>query len=70
MLAILQKGQLILWIIMGLSVIAVVIISERLIFFHKIRIDEDKLIGRLKVTLGKGHYDEALAICEGNPAIQ
>ncbi len=68
MLDILQKGGFILWIIMGLSIIAIAIIIERLIFFRKIQVDEDKLIERLKSTLAKGHYDEALSICDGNPA--
>ncbi len=68
MFDILQKGGFILWIIMGLSIIAIAIIIERLIFFSKILVDEDKLIDRLKSTLAKGHYDEALSICDNNPA--
>jgi len=68
MFDILQKGGFILWIIMGLSIIAIAIIIERLIFFRKILVDEDKLIDRLKSTLAKGHYDEALSICDNNPA--
>jgi biopolymer transport protein ExbB len=68
MIDILQKGGFILWIIMGLSIIAIAIIIERLIFFRKIQVDEDKLIERLKSTLAKGHYDEALSICDNNPA--
>ena len=68
MFNILQKGGFILWIIMGLSIIAIAIIIERLIFFRKILVDEDKLIDRLKSTLAKGHFDEALSICDSNPA--
>ena len=68
MFNILQKGGFILWIIMGLSIIAIAIIIERLIFFQKILVDEDKLIDRLKSTLAKGHFDEALSICDSNPA--
>ncbi len=67
MFNILQKGGFILWIIMGLSIIAIAIIIERLIFFQKILVDEDKLIDRLKSTLAKGHFDEALSICDSNP---
>ena len=33
---------------------------------YRIRVDEDTLLSRLKLTLEKGHYDEALSICEGN----
>jgi len=67
MIDILQKGGPILWIILALSVVAAVIIIERLLFFRKIRVDEDKLISRLKSSLEKGHYDEALSICDSNP---
>ena len=50
------------------SIIAVAIIIERLIFFRKIKIDEGKMIDRLKATLEKKHFDEALSICETNPS--
>ena len=67
MIGILQKGGPILWIILGLSVVATAIIIERLLFFRKIRVDEDRLISRLKSALEKGHFDEALSICDNNP---
>ena len=62
MLQILQQGGVILWIIIALSPIATVIIIERLLYFRKIRVDEEKLIQRLKSSLEKGHYDEAGAL--------
>ena len=68
MLEILDKGGVILWIIMGLSVVAALIIIERLIYFRKIRGDEEKMIGRIKSVLAKGHFDEALSILEMNPS--
>jgi biopolymer transport protein ExbB len=68
MIDILEKGSFILWLIMGLSIVAIAIIIERLIYFRKIQVDEDKLIERLKSTLAKGHYDEALSICDNHPA--
>jgi len=68
MVEILEKGGIILWIILFLSVVAAVIIIEKLLYFRKIRVDEDKIIGRLKVALWKGHFDEALSICENNPS--
>ena len=67
MMDLLVKGGIILAIILLLSVVAAVIIIERLIYFRKIRADEEKLISRLRSTLEKGHFDEALSICEGNP---
>ena len=68
MLDILEKGGVIMWIIMFLSVIAAVLIIERLFYFRRIRVDEEKMISRLKSTLKKGHFDEALSICENNPS--
>lgn len=68
MLELLQKGGIIMGFIILLSLIATVIIIERLIYFRRIRVDEETLINRLKTTLQKGHHDEALAICESNPA--
>ena len=68
MLMLLDRGGIILALILVLSVIAVVIIVERLIFFRRIRVDENLIIERLRSTLEKGHYDEALSICENNPS--
>ncbi len=68
MVDILMKGGIILWLIAFLSVIAAVIIIEKLLYFRKIRVDEEKMIFRLRNALEKQHYDEALSICENNPA--
>jgi biopolymer transport protein ExbB len=68
MIDILLKGGVIMWIIAGLSIVAAVIIIERLLYFRKIRVDEEKMISRLKSVLSKRHYDEALSICETNPS--
>ena len=54
--------------ILLLSVAATVIIVERLLYFRKIKVDEEKMIARLKGALEKQHYDEALNICENNPS--
>jgi biopolymer transport protein ExbB len=68
MLAILSKGGIVMYLILFISLVGVVIIVERLLFFRRIRIDEDKMINRMRVTLEKHHFDEALAICENNPS--
>ena len=68
MLELIQRGGAILIIILGLSVIAIAIIIERLIFFRRLRVDQEKIINRLKSSLEKGHFDEALSICETNPS--
>lgn len=68
MIDILEKGGVIMWIILFLSVLAAIIIIERLLYFRKIRVDEERMISRLKSTLSKRHFDEALSICENNPS--
>lgn len=68
MIEIIRLGGVIMVLILALSLAAVAIIIERLLFFRRIRVDEEKMISRLKVTLEKGHFDEAISICENNPA--
>ena len=68
MIELLQKGGVIMGIIIALSLVAVVIIVERLIYFRRIRVDEEQMISRLRGALEKGHYEEAASICDNNPA--
>jgi biopolymer transport protein ExbB len=67
MLELMQKGGVVMILIALLALIGTIIIIERLIFFRKIRGDEEKMISRLKSALEKGHFDEATSICENNP---
>lgn len=66
MLEFIVKGGLVLWIIMALSVVAAIIIIERFLYFRRINVDEEKLFLRIKASIEKGHYDEALSICDNN----
>jgi len=68
MLDLLEKGGIVLVLIIVLAFIATVIIIERLLYFRRIRIDEEQMLSRLKATMEKGHFDEALSICEANPS--
>jgi biopolymer transport protein ExbB len=68
MIDFLLKGGVILFIIIALAFIAAVLIIERLLYFRRIRADEEKLLNRLKTTLEKRHFDEALSICESSPS--
>jgi len=68
MLDIVQKGGIIMYFILLCSLVGVAIIIERLLYFRRIRVDEEALIRRLKATLEKGHHDEAMAICEQHPS--
>jgi biopolymer transport protein ExbB len=60
------KGGWVLWIIIGLAVVATFIVIERLFYFRKIRVDETKLFARIRSCLEKGNFDEALSICDNN----
>jgi biopolymer transport protein ExbB len=68
MLDLIEKGGVILILIFVLALVAAVLIIERLLYFRRIRTDEEKLLGRLKSALEKKHYDEALNICESSPS--
>jgi biopolymer transport protein ExbB len=68
MLELFQKGGPVMYFILLCSLVAAVIIIERLIYFRRIRVDEDTLLARLKAALGKGHAEEALALCEQHPS--
>lgn len=60
------KGGIVLWVIMGLSVVGAAIIIERILYFRRITVDEDKLFQRIKASVEKGHFDEAMSICDNN----
>lgn len=66
MLDFISKGGPILWVIMGLSLVALAIVIERLLYLKRISIDEEKLFLRIKTSLMEGHFSEALAICDQN----
>ncbi|AFG38017.1 MotA/TolQ/ExbB proton channel family protein [Spirochaeta africana] len=67
MMVLVEQGGIILILIAMLSLVAAAIIIERLLYFSRIRADEEKLLTRLKNSLEKGHYEEAMSICEQNP---
>ena len=48
MLELLSKGGVVMYFILLLSIIATAIILERLLYFRKIKVDEEKFIGHLK----------------------
>lgn len=66
MMDLIVKGGFVLWLIMALSLGGLAIIIERILYFRSIKIDEDKLFQRIKAAVEKGHYDEAMAICDNS----
>jgi biopolymer transport protein ExbB len=63
-----QRGGVIFVLIIALSVVAVAIIIDRMLFYKKTRGDEEAIMRRLETTLAKGNFDEALAVCEAMPS--
>ena len=68
MIVLLGKGGPILWVIIALSFVAMAIVIERLLYFRKTVVDEDRLMTRLRSSLENRHYDEALSICDSHPS--
>jgi biopolymer transport protein ExbB len=66
MFDLIAKGGIVLWVIMVLSVVGAAIIIERILYFRRISVDEDKLFQRIKASVEKGHFDEAMSICDNN----
>ncbi|HUX37603.1 MAG TPA: MotA/TolQ/ExbB proton channel family protein [Rectinemataceae bacterium] len=66
MLQFIVQGGIVLWIIISLGVVSTVVVIERLLYFKAIAVDEEKLFARVSASIDKGHYDEALAICDTN----
>lgn len=66
MLTLLINGGPVLWLIMAISLGGIAIVVERVLFFRKVKSDEGKLFERIRASLEKEHFDEALSICDNN----
>ncbi len=66
MLDFMQKGGIVLWVLVAISAFVIALIIERLLYFKRISVDEKKLYARIKLAVEKGRLDEALAICDQN----
>lgn len=65
---IIARGGVVMILIMLLSVMAAVIIIERLLYLRSSRVDDQRLLERLGGAMAEGRYEEALAICDANPS--
>ena len=63
-LQLLEKGGLIMLLIGVLSIIAAVIVIERLLYFRGRSADEEKLLNGLSDTLERGLLDQAKGVCD------
>src|SRR6266516_1348509 len=55
-----------MWHIFALSVFAVGIITERVVFLRRSTIDKDKLLSLLKQQIMAGNIQGAIKLCSGN----
>ena len=67
-LQLVEKGGLVMLLIGVLSIIAAVIVIERLLYFRGRGADEEKLLKGLSDTLDKGLLDQAKGVCEQSHA--
>lgn len=63
-----ESGPIILSTIFIFSFVALVIIIEKILYFKKINVNEEKILNRLESSINKGHFDEALTICDTAPS--
>ncbi len=66
MLTLFVNGGPVLWLIIAISLAGIAIVVERVLFFRKVKSDEGKLFERIRASLEKEHFDEALSICDNN----
>ncbi|MDI6756990.1 MAG: MotA/TolQ/ExbB proton channel family protein [Endomicrobiia bacterium] len=62
------KGGFMMVPLIASSVIALAIIIDRLIFFHRISDDERLLMAQLTKEIKNGNYDGAISVCSRHPS--
>ena len=62
-----EKGGLLMWPIVGCSVIALTVFIERMIHLHRARIDAGNFLHTVRETLRNGGTEEAISLCEETP---
>ena len=60
---VIEKGGVIMVLIIILSIIATVIVIERLLYFQSRKYNERKLISEFKAQLSQGNYKKVLSLC-------
>jgi biopolymer transport protein ExbB len=63
-------AEWVMWLLVGLSVVAVTVIIERAIFFLTSRDDARRLSAKLRELLARGDVDEARIELEASPGIE
>ena len=66
-LSLIEAGGLMMWLLLGLSVLVFTCLIERTFHFHRAQIKHEGFIDGIKNTLGKQRRTEALALCDQAP---
>lgn len=61
---VMQKGGLIMWFILALSILALGVFIERLLFFHRCRLQVGEFLTGIKNLVRRQQYVEALERCD------
>lgn len=62
-----RQGGLVMWPLFALSLVALVVFVERLLFLHRNQIRSKEFLSGIENSLSKGRLIEALAICQDTP---
>ncbi|MFP4573322.1 MAG: MotA/TolQ/ExbB proton channel family protein [Desulfobacterales bacterium] len=57
-----KKGGPLVWPILGIGVLAVILVMERLVFLHRVHANADSLMGRFNQMAAKGDWDGCLKL--------
>lgn len=66
-LNLLGQGGPVMWVLLGLGVVAVVVFAERALFLHRGQIRSTAFLTGIKNILGKRRLMEAITVCEETP---
>ncbi len=62
-----RQGGLVMWPLFALSLVALVVFVERLLFLHRNQIRSKEFLSGIENSLAKGRLIEALTICQETP---
>ncbi|MDQ8204873.1 MotA/TolQ/ExbB proton channel family protein [Pelagicoccus sp. SDUM812003] len=62
-----RQGGLVMWPLFALSLVALVVFVERLLFLHRHQIRSKEFLSGIENSLTKGRLIEALTICQDTP---
>lgn len=62
-----RQGGLVMWPLFALSLVALVVFIERLLFLHRNQIRSKEFLAGIENSLRKGRLIEALTICQDTP---